>query len=742
VSGAQPEAWDARRDGLALCCVALAAFLIQLMVYDRWIGLLDEGAILQIADQLSHGSVLYRDATHLAWPGVFYLVSWLFDLFGTHILVTRWVVVLGFTLMCGLVYVLARGVAGRGPALVAAALAVSYRAWVLPHWLMISYSSMAFLLLLSATATLAWQLRDRDPRKLGAAGLLVGLAIVFKQDSGGLGFSFLLAFVLLDSARRLSESALAWLRGALPFVIGAAVAPSLTLLAMTVAGAGPDMIHQTVLVPLVYGKLWAGDAGGHYVSFPPLWPPFSRSEVLRGDEFFSYFPSLLLDLHWGTIFRSDLFQKTALADVLLRIVYLLPYALIAGLGARELVRSWRERSGVPPLEVRRLRLLLFFAMGVLLAFNRPRDWIHLMVLYVPTLVLIAPALEGIAGTSAALRRRVAVGVAGVAAGAALAAAFTLVWQARSFYDTPIATERAGVRVQADTAEVLNAMIEDLATAPGEQPAPLGALPYYPMLNFLVERPLATRFITLLPMKKYPDRDQQALDDLDRDPNAEMVYGLQHLTGMPRPQEYAPELFAGLIERYQLGTIFDASQTGPVFGLLEDRIDDSAREVVLRDFAADLDSGRFAAPDYDPVAAKGRAVAPSIETWPFEYPVVSIPATPTPGQSRLSFSLEDLGPARLRFGVAMNPDEWRHFFPTHLRFRVLLGERVLFDQTLEARLDLSDRRWVFADLPLDDYAGRTLHLEIATNNGYGAGLNLGGFARPRLVRDERVGATTE
>jgi hypothetical protein len=742
VSGAQPEAWNARRDGLALCCVALAAFLIQLMVYDRWIGLLDEGAILQIATQLNQGAMLYRDATHVAWPGVFYLTAWLFDLFGTQVLVTRWLMVIVFTVMCGIVYVLARGVADRGAALVAASLAVGYRAWALPHWLMISYSSLAFFLLLCAAAVLAWQLRAPGSRRLLAAGVLAGLAIVFKQDSGGLGFVFLLAFVLLDSLRLTSESYFAWLRGALPFVLGAALAPSATLLAMILAGNGPEMLHLTVVVPLVYGKLWAGDSG-HFLSFPPLWPPFSRSDVLRQDAFFNYFPSLLLDLHWGQIFRSDLFQKTPLADVLLRVVYLLPYGLIAGLATCEVLRSRRAPLGAPPLRVRRLRLLLFFAAGVLLAFNRPRDWVHLMVLYVPTLILVAPALQSIAGRANGLRRRIAMGAAGAIAAIALIASFTLCWQARSFYDTPIVSDRASVHVQPELATVLNGMIGALATAPGQEPAPLAALPYYPVVNFLTGRPLASRFSVLLPLKKYPDRDQQVLDGIDADPRTEVIYGLQHMTGMPLPQDYAPELFAGLIERYRLGKIFDATQAGPIFGLLERREENAtALETVLLDFAEELGGGRFAAPDYDPVAAKGRQIGPSVETWPFERPVVSFPATPAPGTSRLSFRLEDAGAARLRFAVAMNPDEWRHFFPTHLRFRALLDQRVLFDQTLEARLDLSDRRWVFADLPLDDYAGRTLHLEIATNNGYGAGLNLGGFARPRLVRDERVGAITK
>jgi hypothetical protein len=281
------------------------------------------------------------------------------------------------------------------------------------------------------------------------------------------------------------------------------------------------------------------------------------------------------------------------------------------------------------------------------------------------------------------------------------------------------------------------MLEVLEPTPGKPHAPLGALPYYPIVNFLTDRPMATRFTTLLPLKKYPDRDQQALEALDADPDTSVVYGLQHLTSMPRPQAYAPELFEGLIRRYRLGEVFDEEPDGIVFALLERREQEGpdAHEVVLYDFADALEHSRFSAPDYDPIAAKGGVVDATLESWPFERPVVSFPATPSPGRSRLSYALRDVGPVRLRFGVAMNPDEWRHFFPTNLRFVVRLDEETLFDRTLDPRQDLDDRRWIWADLPLEDYSGRTLHFEISTSNGYGAGLHLGGFARPRLVREE-------
>jgi hypothetical protein len=215
--------------------------------------------------------------------------------------------------------------------------------------------------------------------------------------------------------------------------------------------------------------------------------------------------------------------------------------------------------------------------------------------------------------------------------------------------------------------------------------------------------------------------------------------------MPKPQAYAPRLFAGLIERYRLGAIFDESPSGMVFALLERR-GGPGDDALLYDFAARLGAARL-----EIVSEEGAVSAPesgrvaALEMWPFEAPVMTFPATPDPGHSRLRFELDVPVDARLRFGAAMNPDEWRHFLPAELRFRVRIDGRVVFDESLDSRADLSDRRWLLADLPIAAGVGGApvaVDFELSTNNGYGRIPGLGGWSSPRLVRADRLPGTRE
>ena len=51
--------------------------------------------------------------------------------------------------------------------------------------------------------------------------------------------------------------------------------------------------------------------------------------MIRGAGFFSYFPSLLLDLYWRDILDSPLFDQTILPETFVRGLFLLPYLVLA-----------------------------------------------------------------------------------------------------------------------------------------------------------------------------------------------------------------------------------------------------------------------------------------------------------------------------------------------------------------------------------------------------------------------------
>jgi hypothetical protein len=311
-------------------------------------------------------------------------------------------------------------------------------------------------------------------------------------------------------------------------------------------------------------------------------------------------------------------------------------------------------------------------------------------------------------------------------------------------------------VEADSAIVLNSILASLDDPATHPRAPLAALPYYPMLNFLSARPLATRFLTILPLEETPNRNSEVLAGIDADPNTRLIYGLQHMTGISRLQDYAPGLFDGLVARYQLGRVFSHEAGGAVFAAMQSRrpVERPAETSVhvVYDFAEELAVAELTSgvPSAEPRGRGGIGSAMvSLESWAFESPVISFAATPDPGVSRLIFGLDpadlenslaafershhqDQPVLHLKFKVAMNPDKWRHFLPAALHYRVVVDNETLFDLHLDPRRNLEDRKWVDADIALGTSGVREVRFEISTDNRYGTATNMAGFANPQLI----------
>jgi len=751
------EPLDRRLDGVAIVLLVLLALAIQLPFFDRWVSLLDEGAISQIADQINRGMPPYENGVHLAFPGIFYLTAALYELFGPSLLVGRWLMVVAFCTLVTLVYVLARSISGRGIAFATGVLTIAYRAWAFPHWHMLSYSPLAILWQFVAVVLLSFYVRSPRTSLLFCAGLATGMGALFKQDSSAIICIVLGVFLLIffrrnedvegsgkpDAARNWSTA----IRDTTIYGAAAALPPVSMLLAFAPCGLTLEILYQTVWVPLIAKPLWTtASAGGSYTMFPPLWPPWEASDAIRRDGFFAYLPSLLLDLHWKELITTSYFQKTILPETFVRIFYLAPYLTLAALSGRGLV-AWRlratRRDDSRWALSQQLRLLIAFGVGMMLSFNRPRDWVHLMILYVPTLVLSAGLVEFLAGDKPGIRRQL-VGVGhGLIALGALAFSGWLIWSAHGYYNTPIISARAGIYGKEHVAAVLNPLLKKLAIDEPSDPPQLGAFPAYPILNFLTARPLATRFLTLLPLEEFPDRDQQIIESMTRDSRTEFVYSLQRAAVDERPQEYAPGVFQHLVRNWVLGAgpgeVFNGTEND---GLIIVRLLPRVRqpERVVYDFAAQLDSGVLSYVDQagkksdersSGVADPGELVA--IDAWPFESPVLSLNPPKPPLRTQILYSVSLDEPAQLRFGVAMNPDSWTDFLHFSLRFIVRVDGEVVFDQQHDPRRRFEDRRWMWADLTISS-GSHSISFETGTDNGYGAIPTIAGFARPRLAID--------
>jgi hypothetical protein len=723
-----PPPFNLRRDAAAIAFVVLVGLTLQLLVYDRWLSLLDEGAIAQIADQINHGLPPYREAVHVAFPGVFYLTALLFRLFEPSLLVGRCFMVGLFAVFTVLVYLLARTIAGRGVALGVALLAVSYRIWAFPQWQMLNYSPLAIVCLLVGVAILALDVGRPRPFLPPLAGLVIGIGVTFRQDCAGMALAALSLFMLL-STRHASASWKTAFRRTAGFGIAGVLPPLAVMLAFLPAGLTGELLYQTVWVPLVAEPRWASQAAeGFYTGFPQFWPPWSRGEDIRSTGFFVYLPSLVLDLYWRDLLESPLFHDTLLPEIFVRTAYGLPYFLLlvfAGREAAALVRG-RHAGGAAPPHVRCIWLLVFFGAALMAMFNRPRDWVHLMVLYAPTLVLLAGFTELLAGPAGGQRRRVVLGVGSFVVALALIASFSIAVAARGLYSKPLASPRGGLFVREHVAAVLEPLLRELTPASGDEPAPLAALPASPTLNFFTGRPLATRFLTLLPMEEFPDRNEQVVRDFARNPRTEFVYSLHQAAIDLRPQDYAPGVFTALTDEYELGEVFNGTQTeGLLLARLQRR--EHPDEAILYDFAGRLEDAAVSGGS----APEATLDVVSVDVWPFERPVLSVtPATP-PGRRNLTYSVDVPVASRLRFGVAMNPDGWANFFVCSLRFSVEVDGDAVFDTPLDPRRDFADRCWVWADLPLSA-GSHVITFATSADNRFCALPRTAGWARPRLV----------
>jgi hypothetical protein len=585
---------------------------------------------------------------------------------------------------------------------------------------------------------LALDIRRPRPFLPPLAGLVIGVGITFKQDSSSATLAALALFMLL-STRHVSASWKTALRRTAGFGVAGVLPPIALLLAFLPAGLTGELLYQTVWVPLIAKPLWASKAAeGLYADFPQFWPPWSRAEDIRSTSFFIYFPSLVLDLYWRDLLESSLFRNTLLPDIFVRAAYGLPYLLLLVFTGREAAALvlGRDVGGPAPAHVRCVWLLVFFGVALMAMFNRPRDWVHLMILYAPTLVLLAGFTELLAGPVGGLRRQVVLGVGSLVVVTALVSSFSIAVAARSLYSKPLASPRGGLFVREHVGAVLEPLLRELTPASADASAPLAALPASPTLNFLTGRPLATRFLTLLPLEEFPDRDEQIVRDFARNSRTEFVYSLQRAAIELRPQDYAPGVFAALVDDYELGEVFNGTQTeGLLLARLQRR--EHPDETVLYDFAGRLDDaavsgGSAPVADLDVV---------SIDVWPFERPVLSVtPATP-PERRDLTYSVDLPVASRLRFGVAMNPDQWANFFVCSLRFSVEIDGDAVFDTTLDPRQNFADRRWVWADLPLSA-GSHAITFATSADNPFCALPRTAGWARPRLVIPAPSGSVPE
>jgi hypothetical protein len=722
--------------------VAAIAFCFQLPFFDRWFGVMDEGHMLQFADVVASGGMLYRDATSYPLPGAFYLLAGIFQLFEPSILLSRWVVVVEFSAFVAIAYSIVRRATSPLYASLCVLLLLLYRVWAFPHWQMYNYSTTALLVLSASLLGVVRFLETSDRRVLAGAGLVYGLGVFCKQDYGA---AMLLAIVF---------TLFVYARGG-PVALRRPFAPLLlTFLgpaAVVGIAAGVHFWMQGQLgfvLQLTVLNHFIGLSTFEYESFPPLLPLFRQDPAFRSPEaLYAFFPAIVSTAEGAAAFRNTLFTGTAVYDTAIKAFIYAP-PLLVGIGA---VRQWRRRAALSDASQRTRYAIetaivaVAAAFALLISLYRPQDYVHLAVLYWAFIALGVLLLHGLLST----RRKLAWIFAAVALLPGIAAtAYTgrLVWKFREIHSEPIPGTRAGVHAKPREARLLGELV-DYIHANSAPDDPVAAMPYFPILQFLADRdaPHAASYI-LWPFPEYPDRDDRIIQAMER-ANAQLViYNFTQFPNFPPVPDYAPALFEYLVDHFEIDRVFNDATFGYSIAGLK-RQAPSPPGTALFDDAGNPGTVRGEGPGgaVRVIDAERRARWIETRNWPFR-PVVGLRPIAGGGRSVLSIPVDvpEAG-ATLQTSIGVHPNLWFRYPPSWARFEVeVVSEGVrkaLFEETLDPQQVLEDRGWFDVEVPLDAYRGRRIDLEFATSTAWpmAESPRMAGWGSPILIERTRGGA---
>jgi hypothetical protein len=704
------------RDAALIAGVVAAVFLVQLPFRLHAVNLVDEPAIYQDAVDILSGRKMYVDSIHPAFPGVFYFTALVFWIAGATFDVGRTLACLVFAATTGVVVAMGRWWLRPAGALALAVLFVSYRVWAFPHWHMMSYSSFALALVLAATWVLGVAFASGRARTYAAAGAVAALAMVTKQDSGVLGTAALGLAILVAAPVPVG----ARVRAAVAFVVGASAVFGSAVLLIAWAGMLPALVEHAIVAPI------HGFQHFDYQGSPALWPLWGQDPALR-ERAYSYFPTILVDVAWVTVVGSPIFRDTAWPDAAMRIAYHLPW--LVPLAALPVVL----RPGDPVRRARQ-RLVVVVAVAAWLAFSRPHDWVHLLVLYPPTLLLLSLLCAHSMARGRAWRLAGSIVVTLLLVGMTLASAVL----ARAFLrtnDTPVRSLRGALYATKPQAASLQDLVNGLVNAapPG---VPVSGFPYHPIVNFMSARPPLTRYYPIWPGEPDHGRTATVEHDFDARPDGLVVYSQSQVPTFQRMPEFAPELSGYLADHYALAMVLGGQPLGFEFLLFKRKPPAPGRPL-------GADALAHARVDVDPTdgprrtATAGehdRLVGPTI--WPFlrVWRVTTVPGATV--AVRVPLVPKPTTHVQTSYGV--NPDHFSHLPRAALRFAVAVAasgrETTVSETVLDPVYVRKDRRWPDVDVDLGPYAGTPVEfvLRVTAPADVPSLDDRAGFTEPRVV----------
>jgi 4-amino-4-deoxy-L-arabinose transferase-like glycosyltransferase len=210
-----PEQFRSERLISALVLLASIAYLCLFRRYTTIEP--DEGIILEGAQRIFNGQVLYRDFFSFFTPGSYYWAALLFKIFGNSFLVARSALTVLGGIMAAISYLLSRRVCSRQVALLVTGLmtltALPYRFLVLHNWDSTLWASFTIYCAVRLVESRQWVWA-------ASLGSCASLTFLFEQSKGaglllGLMVGFLLLHTTRPDARVLNRTNLTWVAAGL-----------------------------------------------------------------------------------------------------------------------------------------------------------------------------------------------------------------------------------------------------------------------------------------------------------------------------------------------------------------------------------------------------------------------------------------------------------------------------------------------------------------------------------------------
>jgi hypothetical protein len=227
----------------------LAVFSFLFLCMDRVVGAYDEGIILTASMLVGSDQFIHRDFYANYGPGEFYLLAWLFEVFGQKIMVERCLDLAMRSGILVMLYFAARRHAGKWIALTMAALCALWLAMVGNY----GYPVYPALLLAIGSTLLVVRACTDAASPLGAscAGILAGTVVLFRYD---IGFFTLVAHVLTVAVlclglRHLSPAARVMWRSGAAYALGFILVTGSMAVCYALHGALPGFLHDVVTFP-------------------------------------------------------------------------------------------------------------------------------------------------------------------------------------------------------------------------------------------------------------------------------------------------------------------------------------------------------------------------------------------------------------------------------------------------------------------------------------------------------------